>query len=282
MASPISEAQNRAAITDDSLAELAEAMGVDCVHLDDLTAEHAELAILGVALYPYLEPAGQNVIDGHIAGLPRGCRAAFRRARERHGRGAVIYENDSGSQRIVEGQSFDWDRLGVLAQRTEHHGIYFHYAVVGDQFVFFPTRPSRHDSDSEERSRYYYIQSARFGNIDWWTALLTKGVAKYMATRRVAPIVQRVPGASRILNWFSQKGRHLDWIALYGVIWEVQEFVPTWGDIVGTPIPEAGTSTLVIYVSNDRQDWSRRLRLDVTPSGEVNEDSWIADGWPLW
>ena len=116
---PISEAQNRAAITDDSLAELAEAMGVDCVHLDDLTAEHAELAILGVALYPYLEPAGQNVIDGHIAGLPRGCRAAFRRARERHGRGAVIYENDSGSQRIVEGQSFDWDRLGILTQRTE-------------------------------------------------------------------------------------------------------------------------------------------------------------------
>lgn len=267
-----SDTQNASAVADDRLAELAETMGVDCVHLDDLTAEDAELAIAGVALYAYLQPAGRGVIDEHIASLPRGCRAAFRRARERHGRGAVIYENDSGSQRIVEGQSFDWDRLGIQPQRHEHHGINFEYLVIGDQFVLFPTKPDEHDADKEEPTRYYYIQSARVGSFNSWTAFFFRYFSMAYAPATTVKTVRSIPGGADVLARLTKlQGASQFWGPVFGLAL-AQTNVPIWGDIVATEVPDIGTSIIIVYVSNDRQDWSRRVRFEVLPNGEVDSE----------
>lgn len=193
MPSGLSADTSQRACADDQLGQLAELAGVDCVHLEDVSIDAARLALIGVAVYSHLQPEGQRAVDAHIESLPTGTRAAVQRARDQHRHGAVIYENDSGNQRIVRGRSFDFDALGIRPQRLRAHDVNFHYMLLDGHFVFFPDNPDL----------YYYIQSARYGTLNFGAAWLAQKAAEMSGPWFTASFAQRVPAGERALERLS-------------------------------------------------------------------------------
>ncbi|WZX99607.1 hypothetical protein NSQ26_09740 [Bacillus sp. FSL W7-1360] len=47
-----------------------------------------------------------------------------------------------------------------------------------------------------------------------------------------------------------------------------------WKEIVGTPVPEAGTEQVLVYISDDDgENWNGKIMFTVTPDGNVSYDT---------
>lgn len=60
-------------------------------------------------------------------------------------------------------------------------------------------------------------------------------------------------------------------------LWQIQNQVPVYGDVIATPVPKAGTQEVVVYLSKTGKanTWHHRARFVIEPSGKISYNTWI-------
>ncbi|MDQ0208933.1 LXG domain-containing protein [Alkalicoccobacillus murimartini] len=181
--------------------------------------------------------------------------------------GEVVYEWDKehGNHVQVKGTEIDYDKLGIENVDTTHvNGYDVNYTIQDGQFILFPDNPDLQ----------YYTQDAVRGKVETEVAngasLVADGagsIALFGGVRTFA----RLPGVSKVdkildnkVNPYVKNGA-----SIYGS-YKVQSNIPYWKEIVGTPVPDAGTQEVLVYISDDDgESWDGKMLITINPDEEV-------------
>lgn len=185
-----------------------------------------------------------------------------------------------------DGQEIDFDALGIEPVPVEFEGedLTLYYKVVDGNFIFFPNDP-----DTQ-----YYSEQATQGHFNWGLGKVTKGYAHaytaLLLERAGVGALRNTGAAGRAAEEFLRKNapwmeKTLDsnggpsvntGLGAIGFA-TLDEHVPIYKDIIGTPVPSAGTETVIIYLSDEDGDgWDRRVKFTIKPDGNVDTSTWRA------
>ncbi|MCC5812089.1 MAG: hypothetical protein JJU06_17165 [Ectothiorhodospiraceae bacterium] len=249
---------------DEKLVMLAEMAGINCIHLTSVSRDDAITALTGLALYHHLDPQSRREVKTHRENLPGPFRAALERAALKLDEGSVRWDHGNGSMQTAKGTSVDFETLGLRPNRIEADGHYIHYAIVDETFVLFRDDPSL----------WYYTQNTQQGRFNYWSAIVAKNATKIYASYATSKAVVRIPGIERATRKLNKKIRSESFYPGMAGLFQVQDHIPLWREIVGAPVPRSGTLTVLVYLSEDGQNWPTRARLDISPNGSVTTTTW--------
>ncbi|WZX99610.1 T7SS effector LXG polymorphic toxin [Bacillus sp. FSL W7-1360] len=179
------------------------------------------------------------------------------------GEGKVIYKWEGhGDKMTARGAPVDYEALGIRPS-VEPVGDYdIRFTVVDGQFILF-----RDDPDL-----VYYTQGARTGTwgISTTAAKLTKKAAYAYGLYATGAVANRIPGLGKV-NGKANEILSED-VANFGrgfLVDEVQNHVPVWKEIVGTPVPKSGTEQVLVYISSDDgKTWDEKILFTLEPNSK--------------
>jgi len=249
---------------DEKLVMLAEMAGINCIHLTSVSRDDAITALTGLALYHHLDPQSRREVLEHRKELPGPFRAALDRAAMTVGNEAVHWEHGAGSTQTVIGNTVDYDAIGIRPSRIDVFGYYLHYAVVDGTFIVFRDNPRL----------WYFTQNTRQGTFNYWSSLFAKNAAKAYSSYVSSKFVLQMPGIKHAAEHIRQRTGGEALYPAFGGVLSLQEHIPVWNQIVGTPIPQTGTVIVLVYLSEDGRSWPRRARMEVSPDGTIRTRTW--------
>ncbi|MBX0320344.1 T7SS effector LXG polymorphic toxin, partial [Shouchella clausii] len=182
------------------------------------------------------------------------------------GKGQITYEWDKpqGDHIQARGVPVDYEALGIVPETVVVDGYAINYTVQDGQFILFRDNP-----DLE-----YYTQSAKRGKIETEVAKLTQLAADGVGTffiYRTFDLVKKIPFVNDMWDKVIEKipESAAKGAQVYGSF-KIQESVPYWSEIVGTPVPDAGTEEVLVYISDSGgEEWNGRVLLTIHPDGNV-------------
>ncbi|WP_053431720.1 ribonuclease YeeF family protein [Halalkalibacterium halodurans] len=180
--------------------------------------------------------------------------------------GEIIWEKDNGKLQITKGTEIDYKALGIVPDRAKiNDDIIVHFDIIDDRLVIFKDDPNF----------YYYTQNAEMGGFHYYAAGtaqgLTRGYGAWLLGRSVAAIPTVGPIAQNIFNNASDPST-LVAVGTAAGTFAFADKVPAFGHILGTPVPKSGTKEVLVYLSEDKDDWkeAHKVLIKVDPTGDVS------------
>ncbi|WP_368502797.1 T7SS effector LXG polymorphic toxin (plasmid) [Alkalihalophilus sp. As8PL] len=187
--------------------------------------------------------------------------------KEEWSNGTIEWESDNGKMAITKGESFDAAAyLGKEPSSVTVDGVSIRYEVVDDQLIIFKDNPDY----------WYYTQNAQQGKVNYIAGQLTHRSAEFAGMFALGYYANRVPRLGGLVKRIDNKYPYpVGSIGAGFLGYEAQKKVRYWGEIVGTPVPEAGTKEVLVYLSKDRDEWenSPRVLFTLKPDGNVSRQT---------
>ncbi|MCC5812928.1 MAG: hypothetical protein JJU06_21400 [Ectothiorhodospiraceae bacterium] len=242
------------------LVQLAEMAGINCIHLASVSEQDAVEALTGLILYHHLDGRARAAVHEHRRTLPSPFRAALDREQKRFDSESIRWGNGSGNTQTARGRSVNFDALGIRPNTIDVYGVDLNYVAVDGAFVVF----------LDDEKLWYYTQNARQGRMNFYVAGATQRAAQFFGAYTLSRPVTKTAGLSRIADVINRRtGKDGGRVVAGAGLFFAQEAIPLWGDIVGTPVPASGTARVLVWISEDKETWDRRVRFDIDPNGTV-------------
>ncbi|WZY00718.1 T7SS effector LXG polymorphic toxin [Bacillus sp. FSL W7-1360] len=190
------------------------------------------------------------------------------------GDGNVIYKWEGhGDKMTARGVPVDYEALGIeeYVETVKVNGHDVNYAMMDGQFILLRDNPDL----------VYYTQGAKQGSVN---SIVAQGVnvsANFYASYLLGKGATKIPGSGKINDKLNESlgGTGADGVrTVAGYFAETN--IPIWKEIVGTPVPEAGTEQVLVYISeDDGETWSGKVMFTIEPSGDVKRSTDFAEGF---
>ncbi|WEG19173.1 hypothetical protein PQ478_21700 (plasmid) [Alkalihalophilus pseudofirmus] len=176
--------------------------------------------------------------------------------------GEIKWGSDNGKMAITKGESFDAAAyLGKEPSSVTVDGVSVRYEIVDDQLIIFKDNPDY----------YYYPQNAQQGTVNYYVGLTAQATTTVYGAYMLGRTASKIPGVNKL---FDKAGKTFNSSRAGTVIasvggYALQEKIPYWGYITGTPVPTSGTKEVLLYLSKDPDDWrdSKPLLFTLKPDG---------------
>ncbi|MFS0576299.1 LXG domain-containing protein [Sporosarcina sp. 179-K 3D1 HS] len=178
--------------------------------------------------------------------------------------GNIKWQSDNGKHVISTGVPVNYNALGVETDSIDLFGYEVRYTVQDGQFILFKDNPQLH----------YYTQGAEQGKFNYYAGKTTQAVANLYGTLGMMKVLGKVPGVNMAADLINKKAPTAGSIGKGVASYEIQSRVPIWGEIIGTSVPAVGSKEIILYISEDGEEWPRRVRFVVSPEGVVAPHKW--------
>ncbi|MDN9012877.1 hypothetical protein [Brevibacillus laterosporus] len=147
------------------------------------------------------------------------------------------------------------------------YGIPLEYTIKYGEFSIFK-RPGV----------YYYQQNAKTTWFDMASGDVAKMAANGLGTFVSYKIIDKIPYVARLLDKYG-KEKPYNWqdYAKSAAAVSAQYNFPLWGSIVSASVPKRGTETILVYLSEDDENWERRINIQIDSDGTVTTKKWWVD-----
>lgn len=180
--------------------------------------------------------------------------------------GSGIVKWEKNNMEVSQGKSVDYEALGIQPSSIELNGHQINYTIHNEDFIVFKDNPKLH----------YYTQDAEQGKINFRMAEGTKFAANVTASLSLSRVGlfagEKVKSVKKALNKLDNTNvPYIKQFSSFAGSYYIQSNIPYWKEIVGAPIPTAGTKEIILYISDDEgENWDGRVRFVISPDGEVS------------
>lgn len=180
--------------------------------------------------------------------------------------GSGIVKWEKNNMEVSQGKSVDYKTLGIQPSSIELNGHQINYTIEDGDFMIFKDNPNLH----------YYTQDAEQGKINFRIAEGTKFATNVTASLTLARVGlfagEKVKSVKKALNKLDNTNApYIKQFSSFAGSYYIQSNIPYWKEIVGAPIPTAGTKEIILYISDDEgENWDGRVRFVISPDGEVS------------
>ncbi len=185
------------------------------------------------------------------------------------GEGKITYKWDGlGDKMQARGVPMDYKALGIEdhVETVKVNGYDVNYAVIDGQFILLRDNPNLE----------YYTQGAKTGKLEAEVAELASFTSYAVGAYATSRVAMKIPGVRGIADKHPIKSEYGGAFALQ----RVQNSIPIWKEIVGTPVPEAGTEQVLLYISDDDgENWDGKVMFTIEPNGDVKRSTDFANGF---
>ncbi|WP_301107139.1 ribonuclease YeeF family protein [Sporosarcina sp.] len=178
--------------------------------------------------------------------------------------GNISWQSNDGNHVISTGSSINYQDLGVKTDKIDLYGYDVHYTVRDGNFMVFKDNPNLH----------YYTQGAEQGQFNYFAGKAAQTTANLIGTGGVFKVLGKIPGANKAADIINKKAPKVGSGAKTIGSYEIQKKIPVWGELIGTSVPAVGSKTVILYISEDGDKWSKRVRFEISPKGEVTPHKW--------
>ncbi|WP_062048659.1 ribonuclease YeeF family protein [Bacillus sp. JCM 19034] len=206
----------------------------------------------------YLQVYSQQTKEAHSNNLSTGA----------IGEGKITYKWDGPGDKIqARGVPIDYKALGIedYVETVKVNGYDVHYALIDGQFILLRDNP-----DLE-----YYTQGAKTGKLEAEIAGMASFTSYAVGAYSTSSVANKIPGIKGIADKHPIKSQYGGAFALQ----RVQNSIPIWKEIVGTPVPKAGTEQVLVYISDDGENWDGKVMFTIEPNGDVKRSTDFSDGF---
>ncbi|MEC2074307.1 LXG domain-containing protein [Alkalihalophilus marmarensis] len=179
--------------------------------------------------------------------------------------GEIKWESGNGKMAITKGESFDAAAyLGREPNMIRAGDIEVRYDIVDGKFIIFKDNPNY----------WYFTQNAQQGTVNYYTGLAAQKTADFYGAWLLGKTASKIPKAGGIVTKIDEKYNPVP-VGTAGAAFSayvLQEKIPLWGEIIGTPVPAAGTKEVLVYLSEDEEDWTESVKLlfKLSPDGTIS------------